>query len=85
VAARRIGGELMVMSGRDSSLFSLNSTAAALWDAADGTTPLESIVEQRICAEYEVDAGEALRDAQALVRELAGHGILLASGEPIPA
>ncbi len=61
VAARRIGGELMIMSGRDSSLFSLNETAAALWEAADGATPLAGIVEREICACFEVDPAEALR------------------------
>ena len=84
VAARRIGGELMIMSGRDSSLFSLNETAAALWEAADGTTPLAGIVEREICERFEVDRDEALRDAEALAEELAQHGILIVSEAPIP-
>jgi hypothetical protein len=82
-AARDIGGELMVMSGRDSSLFSLNETAAALWEAADGATPLAQIVERRICAEYDVGRDEALRDAEDVVRALAEHGILIVSDRPI--
>ena len=47
VAARELGGEMMIMSGRDSSLFSLNPTASAIWQAADGATPLwrELLVE----------------------------------------
>ena len=84
VAARTIGGELMIMSGRDSSLFSLNETAAALWEAADGTTPLAGIVEREICTRFEVGREEALADAEALVQELAGHGILQVSDAPIP-
>ncbi|HUL95576.1 MAG TPA: PqqD family protein [Usitatibacter sp.] len=83
VAARTIGDELMIMSGRDSSLFSLNETAAALWDLADGTTPLAEIVERHICAEFDVDPEEALADAQALADELAAHGILIVSDAPI--
>jgi hypothetical protein len=82
-AARAIGGELMVMSGRDSSLFSLNETAAALWEAADGSTPLAQIVERHICAQYDVAPEEALRDAEEVVRALADHGILLVSERPI--
>lgn len=82
VAARRIGGELMIMSARDSSLFELNETAAILWDAADGATPLEEIVERDICAAYEVDAATALRDARELALQLAERGILLVSAEP---
>jgi len=83
VAARVIGGELMIMSGRDSTLFSLNATAAALWNAADGVTPLEEIVERHICAEFEVAPAVALDDAAEVAAALAGHGILLVSDAPL--
>lgn len=84
VAARMLDGEMMIMSGRDSTLFTLNRTATILWQSADGSTPLDRIVEQRICSEYDVPASEALKDAEALARELAGHEILRISNEPIP-
>ena len=83
VAARSLDGEMMIMSGRDSTLFTLNKTATILWQAADGATPLDKIVEQKICAEYEVEPGEALKDAEVLARDLASHGILQISEEPI--
>jgi hypothetical protein len=83
VAARMIGGEMMVMSGRDSSLFSLNATASALWQAIDGRTPLSSLVASTLCREFDVDEGEALRDAEEILRELAGHGIVVVSDAPI--
>lgn len=83
VAARTVGGELMIMSGRDSTLFSLNETAAALWDAADGKTTLEAIVHEHICAEFDVEPEEALRDAEELAEELARSGILVLSDSPI--
>ena len=83
VAARMIGGEMMIMSGLDSSLFSLNPTASILWQAADGVTPLGDIVERQICAQFDVDAAEALRDAAELVEDLARHGILRVSDSPI--
>jgi hypothetical protein len=83
VAARSLDGEMMVMSGSDSTLFTLNKTATILWQAADGATPLQQIVEQKICAEYDVEQDEALRDAETLARELARHGILQISEEPI--
>ena len=76
VAARRIGDELMIMSARDSSLFSLNETAGILWDAADGMTPLAQIVSERICPLFDIDPDTALQDARALAAELATHGIL---------
>jgi hypothetical protein len=83
VAARSLDGEMMIMSGQDSTLFTLNKTATILWQAADGATPLQQIVEQKICTEFEVEAGEALRDAEELARDLASHGILQLSDEPI--
>lgn len=83
VAARSLGGEMMIMSGRDSTLFTLNKTASILWQAADGKTPLGEIVEHRICSEYDVEPAEALQDAENLARELARHEILQISEEPI--
>ncbi len=84
VAARMIGGEMMIMSGADSSLYSLNETASILWQAADGVTPLAQIVEKHICGDYAVDPAMALRDAEELSEELARHGILLLSDDPLP-
>jgi hypothetical protein len=83
VAARSLDGEMMIMSGRDSTLFTLNKTATILWQAADGDTPLEDIVRQKICTEYEVDPAAALQDAEMLARDLANHGILRISEQPI--
>ncbi len=82
VAARLIGGEMMIMSGTDSSLYSMNETASILWQAADGATPLEQIVEQRICNDYEVGIEQALADAEELAEELARQGILRLSDSP---
>ena len=79
-----MGDEMMIMSGLDSSLFSLNPTASILWQAADGVTPLAQIVDERICAQFDVDPAEALRDAEELVAELARRGILQLSDSPMP-
>jgi len=85
VAARRLGDEMVIMSALDSTLFSLSDVAAVLWEAADGRTPLEQIVRDRVCASYEVDRDTALRDAEEFVRALASHGVLLVSEKPIAA
>ena len=85
VAARSLDGEMMIMSGRDSTLFTLNRTATILWQCADGATPLDQIVEKRICGEFEVNPAQALQDAEVLARELESHEILQVSEEPIPA
>jgi hypothetical protein len=83
VAARRVGGELMILSARDSKLFSLNETATLIWEGADGVTPLAEIVDQRICRGFEVDRAVAFRDAEEVVTGLVEHGILKVSNMPI--
>ena len=85
IAARELDGEMMIMSARDSTLFSLNELGTIIWQAADGATPLEEIVAQKICLEYDVEPAEALKDAETFVRELAEHGIMLLSDRPIAA
>jgi hypothetical protein len=83
VAARKMGNEMMIMSGRDSTLFTLDEVATIIWEASDGSTPLEEIVASRICTQFEVERSAALADAEGLVEELAGHGILFVSREPL--
>jgi len=83
IAARMLGEEMLVMSGQGTTLFTLNPTATILWQAADGATPLDEIVERRICSEFEVQPEEAMRDAEALAEDLAKHGILVISKQPI--
>jgi len=82
VAARPFGGEVMIMSGTDSSLYSLNETASILWQAADGLTPLAQIVERHICTVYDVDPATALRDAEEVAEALASQGILQIADAP---
>jgi hypothetical protein len=83
VAARNLDGEMMIMSGRDSTLFTLNKTATILWQSADGTTPLDEIVGLRIVPGFAVEPADALKDAETLARELASYEILQISEEPI--
>lgn len=82
IAARTLGEETVIMSTVDSTVFMLNPVGTAIWTAADGTTPLSQIVEERVCAEFQVSPEEALDDAKAFVEKLAGHGILLISDSP---
>ena len=83
IAARVLDGEMMIMSARDSTLFSLNELGTIIWQAADGETTLQEIVERRICPEFDVEPEEALKDAESFVRELAAHGILILSETPL--
>jgi len=83
IAARMLADEMVIMSVKDSRVFSLNPTASAIWSAADGATPLREIVARKVVAEFDVDADTAYRDAIELVEELAQEGILLLADEPI--
>ena len=83
IAARKLGNEMIVMSAVDSSLFTLNEVAATIWQAADGRTPLASIVANSVCGEFEISEAEAMRDAEEFVTQLSGHGILTVSDQPI--
>jgi len=82
IAARMLGGEMMIMSAVDSTFFTLNEVATIIWQAADGHTSLAEIVE-KVCREFEVEPDSARRDTEQFVDELSRHGILLISDEPI--
>lgn len=82
IAARMLGGEMMIMSAVDSTFFTLNEVASAIWQAADGRTPLSDIVTNRVCREFEVEPETALREAEQFVAELSQHGILQVSDKP---
>jgi hypothetical protein len=83
IAARLLDDEMIIMSVRDSTLFTLNPVATTIWQAADGSTPLREIVEGKVCAQFDIDPGAAYKDAEVFVEELASHGILLLSDQPI--
>jgi hypothetical protein len=84
IASRVLGDETMIMSAINSTLFTLDEVATVIWEAADGATPLEEIVANMICIEYDVTTEVALKDAEGFVAGLAEHGLLLVSDQPIP-
>ncbi len=83
IAARVLGGEMMIMSAVDSTFFTLNEVATVIWQAADGHTPLSRIVASEICPQFDVDYETAASDAEQFVSELSRHGVLIASDQPI--
>jgi Coenzyme PQQ synthesis protein D (PqqD) len=83
IAARKLGGEMMIMSATDSTFFSLNEVATVIWQAADGRTPLSELVVQTVCQQFEVEAEGAIRDASEFADELSRHPILAFSNQPI--
>jgi hypothetical protein len=82
IAARMLGGEMMIMSAVDSTFFTLNEVATAIWQAADGTTPLSEITSKVVCQEFDIEPEVAVQDAEHFVDELSQHGILLVSDHP---
>ena len=85
IAARLLAGEMMVMNSMDSTFFTLNEVATAIWQAADGRTPLREIVRNSVCEQFDVDTEQAQTDAEQFVAELSTHGILLVADHPLEA
>ena len=82
IASRTLGDDTIIMSTLDSTVFMLNSVGTAIWNAADGATPLSRIVQDRVCNEFEVTDEQAFADAKEFVDQLAEHGILSVSDAP---
>src|SRR5258708_1036845 len=82
VAARQLGGEMVIMSATDSTLFTLNEVASLIWKSPDATTPLSEIVKGKVCPEFGAGRGVPPADADRLVRGLGGRGLLLVTNGP---
>ena len=84
LAARALGGEMVVMVADAARLLTLNESASLLFQAADGRTPLRAIVADRICGEFEVNFERAYADALRCVEGLAAAGVLRTGPAPLP-
>jgi hypothetical protein len=82
LAARKVGGEMVILSAEDSSLFVLNEVGTTIWEAADGRTSIQAIADA-MCREYEVDPDRALRDVEEFVQALAAAGVLSTSDQVV--
>ena len=80
LAARKVGGEMVILSAEDSSLFLLNEVGTAIWEATDGQRSIEAIADV-LCAEYDVDRATALADVTEFVESLTAAGILSVAEE----
>jgi hypothetical protein len=78
LAARKVGGEMVILSADDSSLFVLNQVGTAIWEAADGQTTLEAIADG-VCRDFDVDLETALKDVAEFVDALAAAGVVSVS------
>jgi hypothetical protein len=80
VVLRRVGDEAVLVPVRNrvgdlDSIFTLNETAITIWEALDGRTTLQTVID-RVCEEYDVDAATAAADAHAIVARLTEAGLL---------
>jgi hypothetical protein len=82
VAARKIGGEMVILSAADSNVFVLNEAGTMIWEAADGLTPIDAIAEA-LSTDYEVDPATARCDIEDFVDALVAAGVLAISDEAI--
>jgi hypothetical protein len=74
---------MVIMCPRTSKLFVLNAVGTAIWNALEGGTPLAEIVQNQVCTQFDVDFETAISHAAGFVRQLAEHGILLTSEQPL--
>jgi hypothetical protein len=80
VVLRRVGHEALLVPVRNrvgdlDSIFTLNETAIAVWEAIDGQTSMDVVVD-RLCNEYDVDRHRAAGDAEEIVKSLLEAGLL---------
>jgi hypothetical protein len=76
VAWRRVGDEAVVLHVPSSVYFSLNDSAAFLWERLAGGESAEEAAAELETA-YEVATAQARRDAAALLAELRDEGLLV--------
>ncbi len=77
---RHVGSRAMVVDATDvvnlTNVYTLNATAALLWQTAEqGPFTAESLAE-RLCQEYEVDSATALSDVKCQLQEWADYGLI---------
>ncbi len=84
IASSTLGDDTIIMSTLDSTMIVLNAVGTAIWKSADGLTPVSRVVQETICARFDVAGDQALADANEFVEKLAQQKVLLVSREPFP-
>lgn len=80
IVSRLIAGEMILVPIRKNvgdmeSIYTLNETAARIWDLIDGQRSAAEILDM-IIAEFDIDRGEAETDLMELLQDLIGIGAL---------
>lgn len=72
---RKIEDNIVVITADAQAVYTLNKTAAYIWELCDGTNGIEKIVEQ-LCEKYEVTREEAESDVRESIRRFTEMGLL---------
>lgn len=71
----RQGGESVLCDGDGRPLYSLNATAAALWELCDGETTVDEIVEA-VCLVCKVEREQARADLTRTLSDLSRSNLI---------
>ena len=82
VGARRIGGEVFILTPAGDLLVLGNETAVFLWDAVEAGAVSANDLAARLEEEYEIAAGQAALDAEDFIRTLEHSNVLIFSEVP---
>jgi hypothetical protein len=88
MAARKILDEVVLLPIRTDAraalgAYHLNRTAACLWERLERLSSLDELVAT-LCTRFQVDAGQARRDAESFCRDMERLGAVEALDAPDP-
>ncbi|MFI5349994.1 MAG: PqqD family protein [Elusimicrobiota bacterium] len=78
VSWRRVEDEVVILDLDSSDYFSLNDVGALIWERLGKGETSEQILDS-VCGEFDVAPEKALKEMQALVKQLTGKKLLLAA------
>ena len=81
---RSVGNQFMIVDSRDGSadfvnVYKLNSTAARIWEYAQGRDFSVGDLADMLCQDYEIEEDNAIECVSKLVSEWNEHGLLCES------
>jgi hypothetical protein len=80
IAFSRLDDDLLAMDERAGFCYSLNVSAARIWDLIRTPTSVEAVCSA-LCKEFQVDAATCMRDVSELLNELLAAGLIKVSSD----
>ncbi len=74
---KEVGEKIVVLNVDSGRYFSLNETASVIWNGLIEKAEFGEIVD-RLCANFDVDGGEARHDATQMIDEFVSSGMITA-------